>query len=60
MKRATHLRLVAPDEIDENLAVETARLHATARSLTWKQYVRNLDFGLGLQLEPGRTIGGLR
>lgn len=60
LKRPTHLRLVKPNEIDENLAVETARLHATISSLTWKQYLRNLDFGLGLQLEPGRTIGGFR
>lgn len=54
------LRLVAPDELDENLAVETARRHATSSSLTWKQYIRDLDFGLGLQLEPERTIGGFR
>lgn len=58
MKKPSHLRLVAPNEVDENLAVETARLHATMRSRTWKQYLRNLDFGLGLQLEPERTIGG--
>lgn len=56
----SHLRLVAPNEVDETLAVDTARRHATMKSLTWKQYVQHLDFFLGLQLEPGVTAGGYR
>ena len=54
------LRLVTPGEVDEELAVETAQLHAVNKSRSWKQYLRNLDFFLGLQLELEATAGDPR
>ena len=54
------LRLVRAGEIDENLAVEDARMHARNKSLSWKQYLSNMDLFLGLQLDVNSTVGDLR
>lgn len=45
------LRIVTKGEIDECLAVDRAQMHAQNKSLSWKQYIKNLDTFLGLEVE---------
>ena len=44
------LRVVTPGEINEILAVDRAQMHANNKSLSWKQYIQNLDLFLELEI----------
>ena len=41
---------MTPGEINEILAVDRAQMHANNKSLSWKQYIQNLDLFLELEI----------
>jgi hypothetical protein len=54
------LRLVTPGEINENLAVERAQLHAKNKANSWSQYLEYFDIFLGIELAFDETLGEFR